>query len=254
MNYWRSLQITILAVLFGSAVFILGKSVIDPKVAKPDPILPKSASLPEWEFRSTNPILNSTASDPDDTKPQHSRLISGRIYHFKQNQQSLDLEIRYLGETDGDVKKILRQYKSIFIPNAITKDSSILHQRDGIGSYIIFTQAERINLSACINPSGNSSVTRNQFESDRNNYDLQFGRILAWLKGEAELREQSCLWVNISSPIKNDSDQSRYQLVQDLATQNLEAAWGSWYRQNSLTTNLTGNADLIITHVTQKDK
>lgn len=238
MNYWRSLQITILALLLGSAVFILGKSVIYPKAAKPDPMLPKSASLPEWKFLSTNPILNSIASDLDDIKPQHSRLISGRIYHFIRPQQNLDLEIRYLGETDGDVRKMLKQYKSILIPKAITTNSSILRQRAGIGSYILFTEAERMNLSACINPSGKSSVTRNQFESDRNNYDLQFSRIGAWLKGEAELREQSCLWVNLSMSIKNDSDQARYQLAQNLAVQDLEAAWFHWYQQNPLTTFL----------------
>jgi cyanosortase A-associated protein len=243
MNYWRSLQITILALLLGSAVFVLGKSIFYPKVAKPDPILPKLASFPEWKFLTTNPILNSTASDPDDTKPQHYRLMSGRIYHFSRPQQNLDLEIRYLGETDGDVRKMLKQYKSILIPNTITKDSFILRQRLGIGSYILFTEAEQIHLSACINPSGNSSVTRNQFESDRNNYDLQFSRIGAWLKGEAELREQSCLWVHLSMSIKNDSDRARYQLAQNIAAQNIaaqdiEAAWFHWYKQNPLTTFL----------------
>jgi cyanosortase A-associated protein len=50
-----------------------------------------------------------------------------------------------------------------------------------------------IATSPCINPSGKSSVARNQFESDRNNYDLQFSRIGAWLKRETELREQICL-------------------------------------------------------------
>jgi cyanosortase A-associated protein len=233
MNYQRSLQITILTILLGSAVFVLGKSVIDPTIAKPDPIPPKSVSLPQWKFLSTNPILNSTASDPDDTKPQHSRLISGRIYHFSRPQQNLDLEIRYLGETDGDVRKMLKQYKSIFIPNAITTNSSIVRYRAGVGSYILFTEAERIHLSTCINPSGNTSVTRNQFESDRNNYDLQFSRIGAWLKGEAKLREQSCLWVNLSMSIKNDSDQASYKLAQNLAAQDLEAAWFHWYKQNS---------------------
>jgi hypothetical protein len=38
-------------------------------------------------------------------------------------------------------------------------------------------------------------------------------------------------------PIKNDSDQSRSQLAQNLAVQDHEAAWFHWYQQNPLTKN-----------------
>jgi cyanosortase A-associated protein len=234
MNYWRSFKIVILTALSGGALFTLGKLWIHPNVPKPSPNLPESISLPQWKFYSSIDVSNPTDSDQDDFKPQHSRFISGKSYHFKPNQlhtkqQILALEIRYLAETDGDLRKILKQYKAIILVDAINKDSPILRRKDGIGSYIVFTEFERLHLSACINPSGNSSVTRDQFQSDRNKYDLQMGRIIGWLMGQAELREQSCLWVHLSSPLPKDSP-----IPTDKSVQNIETAWFDWYQQNSV--------------------
>lgn len=230
MNYWRGFQFAILSVLCGSTFFVLGRSVFHPtdvKAAKSKSALnlPAAAALPGWQFQSSDSLSNSTNSNQNKIEPQNSLLLSGRSYQFSSKQDALDLEIRYLVETDGDVIKMLKGYKSIFIDES----NSLIRQRSHIGSYILFTEAEHAHLSACINPSGNSSVTRAQFQSDRNNYDLQFSRIVAWLTGQAELRQKHCLWVHLSSPLKHYSPATTYQ--------NLESAWFYWYQQNPLTTH-----------------
>jgi cyanosortase A-associated protein len=226
MRYWQGSQFAILAALCGSAFLVLGKSVFYPTdvtaaKSKSALNLPAVASLPGWQLQSSNPSNNPTDSNQNKIEPQNSLLLSGRSYQFSRKQDALDLEIRYLIETDGDVIKMLKGYKSIFIDES----SSLMRQRSHIGSYILFTDAKQAHLSACINPSGNSSVTRAQFQSDRNNYDLQFSRIMAWLTGQAELRQKHCLWVHLSSPLNHDSPTTTYQ--------NLESAWFYWYQQNS---------------------
>lgn len=215
MDRWKELRISLLATIFGAVLFVLGKSILYPtssdRTVSPF-IFPAAVSLPQWQPLASHPLDNPTAERP--------QYISEKHYRYIQNSLSLDIEMRYLVNTNGDVKDFIKNYTAI--RSSAGQLLPVLRQQKGVGFYNLFVHQGRAYVSACINSRGHSTVTDNQFRRNRNIYDVPSSRIVLWLLGQAELRDERCLWAHLSVPLKNSSPEDAYQT--------LEKAWFSWYQ------------------------
>jgi cyanosortase A-associated protein len=100
--------------------------------------------------------------------------------------------------------------------------------------------SKRAYLDACINSRGGSTFTEEQFRANRIQYDVQFNRLLPWLLGQQELRDQRCLWTHLSIPLNQSSPESSYHI--------LENAWFSWYSGGFLTFHNFNQAKTALSH------
>jgi cyanosortase A-associated protein len=215
MFYEKTLRISLLAITFSSVLLVLGKLIFYPTVASrrlPPFTFPASVPLPEWQLLASSSLDNQINTS--------TKEIPGRHYRYIQKDLPLDIEMRYLIDTDGDVDAFIKKYT--IHSSSEPKNFVVLHQQKGVGFYSLFIQEKRAYLSACINPRGGSTVTGKQFRQNRNAYDLNFNRILLWLVAREPLRDERCLWTHLSAPLQNSSQKDTYVI--------LEKAWLSWYQ------------------------
>lgn len=223
-------RFSVLAVIFGSGVCVLGKLIIAPTTENSTVaplVFPTAVPLPEWQ-----PVESFTLAAPINKSP----IISGRHYRYIQNNLPLDIEMRYVVNNIGlqrymvnnrgiqgaglNVKLLIQLYSST--PPSSGQLARVLRHRarEGVGFYNLFTSQGRAYLSTCINPRGGSTITEAQFQQNRYLYDLQLGRFLSWLLGRGTVRDTRCLWAHLSIPITNSGSEDAYQT--------LEKAWEDW--------------------------
>lgn len=215
----KKVRIVLLAGIFSSVLFFLGRVILVPtadKVKATSFVFPTAVPLPEWQIKNSSPLTSPIAQNPNS--------LSGWHYQYSRNDITLDIEMRYLVNTDGDVKSFLQNYFST-PPSPIR--SMVLRQQPGVGFYSLFVAQQQAYLSTCINPRGGSTVTDSQFRQNRytydNIYDMDFkDRLLPWLQGRVSIRDMRCVWAHLSIPLKHSSPENAYQT--------LEKAWFSWYK------------------------
>ena len=215
MKHWQQFRILLSATIFGAAILVLGKVILYP-TSSDRPVssfvFPSKVALPGWQLLESKP-LETLATD-------NHQYISGKYYRYIHKGLSLDVQMRYLVNTDGDVKNLLKKYTPIrFWAEQVLP---VVPQQQGVGFYSLFVYDEKAYLSACINSRGGSTVTDRQFRRNRNLYDVPSSRLLLWLLSQAELRDERCLWAHMSVPVKDSSTDDAYKT--------LEKAWFSWYK------------------------
>lgn len=214
----KKLRILLLAVIFGSVFFFLGRTILVSTAGKVKVIpfdFPTNIPLTEWQLKNSRPLTPLVVESPS--------YLSGRQYQYIQNDLTLDIEMRYLVNTKGDVKSFVQDYSSI----PLSPGQSLLRQRSGIGFYNLFTYQQRAYLSSCINSGGGSTVTASQFIRNRYMYDTIYDmgfkeRLIPWLQGRRGIRDMRCLWAQLSIPLSNSSPEGDYQT--------LEKVWFAWYQ------------------------
>ena len=206
----EKLRLSLLAVIFGSVFYILGKTIVPQSTANINSfVFPKAVPLSAWQLQKSRPMDAPIAKIPS--------YLFGRHYQYIQNNLMLDIEMRYLVNTPGDVKYFIRFVPPL--PGQLTLAS--LRQQQGVGFYYLFTHQQRAYLSTCINSRGGSTVTVSQFQQNRYLYDINLGRLVPWLLGQEPFQDKRCLWAQLSIPL-NNSPGDTYQT--------LEKAWFDWYR------------------------
>lgn len=215
----EKIRISFLATIFFSVFLFLGRAIIVPTASKakvPPFVFPSTVPLPGWQLNNSHSL---TAPIAD------SNYLSGRHYLYNQNGQTLDIEIRYVVNTKGDVESFIQNYSPIAgFPSQFLLT---LRQQKGIGFYSLFTDKQRAYLSTCINSRGGTTVTVSQFRRNRDIYDNIYSmrfkeRLLPWLQGQGSIRDMRCLWAHLSTSVKDSSPEDAYQT--------LEKAWFSWYQ------------------------
>ncbi|HEY9634585.1 MAG TPA: cyanoexosortase A system-associated protein [Coleofasciculaceae cyanobacterium] len=205
MKSWKSWRISLLAAIFGSVLFVLGRSILaDPNTSiytNAPSVFPPEVPLSGWEPLANRP-LSSHVKQP--------KSLFGRQYQYIRNGFRLELEMRYIVDTDGDIMFFLQNLTSI-PPNAALM-SNTYHQ-EGVGFYSLFTYQGKAYLNTCINPRGGTTVTAQQFMNNRNTHDVKLERFLPWLLGKEHLRDPRCLWLNMSAPVKGASSQQAYEIL-----------------------------------------
>lgn len=194
------LRIVGLMVTLGCTLFTIGKLAIEPPKEKQQAIAFPAAVIPlsGWDYRGSDRL-----QDPD-----------GKVYRYGGGDRLLEIEMRQINHTDGNIDKYLQTYKDI-------QPLLMVKQQSEIGFYGLFIDSGNAYLSSCINPRGENTVTAEQFTRNRNTYDLQWNRVLSWLLGISNLREWDCLWVNLSIPLDDYSQEHTYL--------KLEKAWFESY-------------------------
>lgn len=178
---------------------------------------PASIPLSEWKHYATGPVNVELVRPPAHILGQ---FIAGKRYVYGQEGLRLDIEMRYLKETDGDLKS--------FIQSQSQTISSSLRRHPQLGFYLVYHRYGRAYLTACLNPQGGSTVTSDQFRLNRILYDGRPTRILTWLQGETNLQDRRCLWAYLSIPL----DPTLSPKTADLLLETTWVEWAHWWIQN----------------------
>lgn len=99
----------------------------------------------------------------------------------------------------------------------------MVRQKPEVGSYRLYVDRNRAYLTTCMNSRGGGTISRQEFNQNRDFYDVMSDRTIPWLLGQHPLRDTRCLWNHFSLPLDKSSPQSEAYAV-------LEKAWVSWYQ------------------------
>jgi cyanosortase A-associated protein len=219
MIYKQRLQIPILISTCLTVFVILGKLILAPTPARqatPTAFeFPPQVPLPQWQLSASRSL-----EQKPNTKLAQQRLLSSKLYEYQQNKLPIQIEMRYTIEPSGNVMGFLSSYTSIPL-SAIQPSLRDERQKPGIGYYLVFVNQQRAYLTSCINPSGGSTVTLPQFRHNRYKYDIRLDRLLGWLLAAQNIRDDRCLWVNMSIPLQEISQETAYSVLENI--------WVSWY-------------------------
>ena len=202
---------TITLVILVSAIM-----VSTPKLETVPPLtFPDSIPLQDWIFLGSGPVNSDRLHPPTVISGQ---FIAGKHYRYHQQDSALDIEMTYLAHTDGDLKSVIKAKTGNLW--------STLHYDNGVGTYSMFTQTAdeqpQVELDACINPRGGSTVTSDQFKRNRLLYDWRSRRVLGWLLGQMPVSDRRCLWTHMTRSIPLGQNSV-------LVAQQLEQDWFQWY-------------------------
>jgi cyanosortase A-associated protein len=210
ITYWKTARISILAVTFTGVLLVVGKLTFYPSAGNLSATpfeFPESVPLAEWQMQNSAPLKISDTS----------QVKVGRKYEYRKNNLDLEIEMRYVVGTSGDVESMMKGH-------TVLKSSPgklELANTQRVGFHGILQQQNRLYLSSCINPRGRTTVTDEQFRYNRNTRDLQFNRILFWLSGRGNIQDKRCLWTQMSVPLDQTTPENAKKI--------LENAWVSWY-------------------------
>jgi len=208
----QKLRFGLLAILVAGSLLIFLRSLIDSNIGKPTPaVFPDRIELAQAKFTQSETLI-----DTKDFffKPKY---LSGHHYKFVVDNQPIDIALRYAVGTEGDVPIFLKELGNIDMSEDEIRQKIV--RRDPIGYYAMFTYQNQAYLTACINPRGISSVTKEQFDDNASDRAMDREVIISWLLGQKDLRDRRCLWTLMSTPLAADKD----------SNQKLEKIWISWY-------------------------
>ncbi|MBO3459248.1 cyanoexosortase A system-associated protein [Aetokthonos hydrillicola Thurmond2011] len=179
--------------------------------------LPDKLAIKGWEQVWVDQVNTSfrkeiiTVNDSD-------QALSSKRYIYHHNNQYINVQMRYIVNTYGNIENYLKKFTEITNVKDIGKN---IHSKNGIGYYVLLNDSNQAYLTACINPRGGSTVTQDQFLSNRNSYDSTANRILPWLLGTAILKDNRCLWIQLSTALDGAGSESTYPI--------LESVWDTNY-------------------------
>ncbi len=213
---WQQLRTPFLATTFVGLVLIFAQSVADPTIGKPSAYtFPAAVPLSGWQ-----PQLSSTAASIQVPKDKQLQPLSKSYRYTHNNSDQLDVNMHYVVGTSGDDQLFIRNYTSIALDSK--QLAAVTRYQKGIGYYKLLSDRATVHLVACINPQGESTVTRKQFLHNRNTNDLQPSNVLLWLTAKSDLRDRRCLWTHLSMPSNGAATQEAYR--------QLETTWIALYQ------------------------
>ncbi len=158
--------------------------------------LPKTLPVHGWmQVAVKSDPLKKMDSPTTDT---FDLVQSGMDYSYQQNQEYLELQMRYVVNTRGTSNPFLPKFGE---PLFHERQRNI-HYAKGTGYYTLYNDSKKAYLTACVNPNGGSTVNSQQYLQNRYIYDLNWSRILTWLLGKNILKENRCIWVQLSVSIE----------------------------------------------------
>ncbi|MEA5620207.1 cyanoexosortase A system-associated protein [Cronbergia sp. UHCC 0137] len=208
------LAITCISIFLGLAKLILDPNAGNQKVAQFT--FPQDVPLTGSEIIESQALTDIVIQKIG----EYDAVIAGRRYEYRQNNAPIDIEIRYVIGTMGNIEGLVADNKNLTLPGS--EISKSIRYQPGIGYYSQFVHKNKVYLTSCINPQGKSTVTQEQFLKNQRTYSITASSLLSWLLGEQSLLNRRCLWVNLSTPV-NDVNPK-------LAFSKLEKAWFDLYR------------------------
>ena len=209
---WKLVRIGLLATTFAGVLLVLVKSIFYPASSDRTRYpfeFPPEVALPGWQSLESKSLVPT----------EDSVFLSARNYQYVQNNRSLEIKMYYVIVDDASgIQEVLEQhgYGSWVISKAQMQENK------QIGFYAFWQSEQQVNLGACINPYGDSTVTTDQFGQNHNVSALKLRRIVPWLLGTDSLRDLRCLWTTLSMPLETGESVEKVYPI-------LEEAWFSWY-------------------------
>lgn len=145
---------------------------------------------------------------------------SGTDYSYLKNGQKLELQMRYVINTRGDQNPFLLQLS----PDLVKDSQKNLRQLKGVGHYALYSDSKQAYLTACINPRGGSTLTSSQFMQNRYKYDITLNHLLPWILGQDVLRDDRCIWTQLSVPLNGLLATDIYTVLESIWNDN----YGTW--------------------------
>ena len=219
MTNWQQHRQRLIALTFVGILFTLGRFSLDATAGKRSVkpfAFPSVVPLTKWQLLESRPLAEPTATHSDS---MWDSVLGGQKYYYQQNNQQIEIEMRYVVATAGELNTYFKYLSSIQLPKEQLLQN--VRQHKGVGFYSVFVHQGRSHLSACINPHGGSTVTSAQFLANRHTYDLQLQRLFPWLLGKESLLDKRCVWAHLSTPLTQVPVETSYSV--------LEQAWLSWY-------------------------
>jgi len=202
-----------LALIFGMTVLVWGVAIasFQPQIPQVAPYpFPQVISLADWTLMDSQPLTLDQIPYSQDIPGD---VVSGQRYHYRQDNADLQIEMRYLTDTNGDLKTLIKHQTGSL--------GAVLQSMKNVGDFSLFIQSSAGQLDACINPRGTSTVTSDQFKRNRTLYDWQSGRFLGWILGQSPLHDNRCLWTRMTLSINSASVE---------LSPRLKTTWADWHQ------------------------
>jgi cyanosortase A-associated protein len=215
----EQIRIALLAITCFGVLFTTVKLMLDPDAANRKVnnfVFPTNVLLADGEILESQLLTDTVVQEPK----KYDAAIAGRLYRYRYDSIPLDIEMRYIIGTLGNVEGFIKNKTTIKLPTGKIFQKELY--QEGIGYYGLFTYQNKAYLSSCINPQGESTVSTKQFLKNRDTYNIHLNRLLPWLLGKQSLVDRRCLWAHLSTPSNNVDDKIAYKT--------LEKAWFSFYR------------------------
>lgn len=214
-SQWRS---SFLAATCAGVCLVTAYSFIDPTAGNRQVasfMFPDSVPLNSWQ-----PTASESLTEKKTEIENNQDLIkSGKGYTYTKDGIPLNVEIRYLVGTRGDINNLIQEQTEI--PLEVVKQAEE-QQLEGVGFHTRFVYQDDAYISSCINPSGGSTVTGKQFTQNLYADSFNYNVLLAWLLGKASIRDRRCLWTQLSIPVIESEPEKAYSI--------LEKTWQQWYQ------------------------
>ena len=143
---------------------------------------------------------------------------SGKNYSYINNNQQLDVEMRYMINTRGNNNPFLDAKNPDFLKIRNLPKKVIFSPKIGYSN--LYSDGNKGFLLSCVNPRGGGTVNSQQFMQNRYQYDLSFNRFLPWIFGQDVLRDDRCLWTQLSVPVKGRQPDDIYSVLESIWLEN----------------------------------
>ena len=203
---WRT---RLLAATFTGVCLVTAYSLIDPAAGRHQVasfLFPDTVLLDSWQLVKTEQLTDQRT----DLSRRFDAVKSGKHYSYLKNGIPLEIEIRYVVGTRGNVSSLIG--KQTAIPLKVFQ-SGDWHHVKGIGFYTLFLHKDRAYLSTCINSRGGSTITSEQFLHNRYIHDLKYSFLVSWLLGEESPRDLRCLWTHLYTPVNESEPEVAYRIL-----------------------------------------
>ncbi len=219
MSLWKRIRVLLLSVTCMSTLVVLAKVSFSPTLGKnpfSEYISPQTVSVPNWQFLKSHDLSKSSP----EALSKNDAIASAKRYQLTQKNIILEVESRYVINTDGNLNRLVARYQKV--PLSFHPSLSI-REKSGIGFYGISSSQEQSYLDACIHRRRGSTFTQAQFIANQTSYRVHPQQIIALLWGKERLNDHRCLWVHLALPLDRTSPKS--------TDARLEEAWFSLYPQ-----------------------
>jgi cyanosortase A-associated protein len=206
----KTLQTIFFSITLGGVFYVLNTVATAPARTSSDTtarVLPQEVPLTGWQ---ASPLNSRPRLNPD---AQPNNLVASEAYQYRKNDVLLDIQMRYLVNTEGDITKLTERYSGLSHTSL-----SMRHVDDSF--YQLETDQNRAYLNTCIISDGSSVVTSAQFRQKQSVQNSSPARIAQWAIGRVHIQDRRCLWAELSIPLDTLSQQEAYHVLED--------AWFDW--------------------------
>ncbi|WP_016951912.1 cyanoexosortase A system-associated protein [Anabaena sp. PCC 7108] len=185
-------------------------------------IFPDKISLNSWKQVKVNSLGQQKYKNP--LTDNFVLMDFSQDYSYLKNSQKLELQMRYVINTRGEPNPFLLNIS----PDLVKYKQNDLGQQTRVSHYALYSDGQQAYLTACINPRGGSTLTSSQFMQNRYKYDVTLNRLLPWVFGQDVIRDDRCIWTQLSIPLNGSLATEIYTVLESIWDDNY-STWQSLF-------------------------